>query len=139
MSVEKCYLKWKDVIEEFDKAYSMSITPDIPLYSADHIFDENQSVKWNREKAAEMRGLYYQQKDILSKKRREAENKACDGAIYLIQEETGLLERSARRIWSYAWEKGHANGIRDIISELHEVTSLICDIKDEIVFPTKTK
>ena len=39
----------KQIIENFERAYNLPTTPTEHTYSENHIFDEDKSVKWNRE------------------------------------------------------------------------------------------
>lgn len=47
-------MDWDEIQNEFDRAYGMSCKPSgLQKYKAGHIFDENMSVKWNRDKLEE--------------------------------------------------------------------------------------
>lgn len=47
-------MDWDEIQSEFDRAYGMSCKPSgLQKYKAGHIFDENMSVKWNRNKLEE--------------------------------------------------------------------------------------
>ena len=47
-------MEWDEIQSEFDRAYGMSCKPSgLQKYKAGHIFDENMSVKWNRDKLEE--------------------------------------------------------------------------------------
>lgn len=47
-------MDWDDIQREFDRVNAMSCKPvGMQKYKAGHIFDENMSVKWNRDKLAE--------------------------------------------------------------------------------------
>lgn len=47
-------MDWDEIQNEFDRANAMSCKPvGMQKYKAGHIFDENMSVKWNRDKLAE--------------------------------------------------------------------------------------
>ena len=44
-------MEWDEIQNEFDRAYGMSCKPlGLQKCKAGHIFDENMSVKWNRDK-----------------------------------------------------------------------------------------
>jgi hypothetical protein len=44
-----CYDRYEEVINKYEKATDMPTRPKETTYSPNHIFDEEQSVKWNRE------------------------------------------------------------------------------------------
>ena len=47
-------MEWDEIQNEFDRVYGMSCKPSgLQKYKAGHIFDENMSVKWNRDKLEE--------------------------------------------------------------------------------------
>ena len=47
-------MEWDEIRDEFDRVNGMPCKPaELQKYKAGHIFDENMSVKWNRDKLEE--------------------------------------------------------------------------------------
>ncbi len=120
-------MEWIDIQSEYDAMEKMSCVPiGIKRVNANHVFDENQSVKWNREQA-ETNNLRYHQEvarlNTVKNKRRDAIHEEIYKAI---QDEVGhgLSRKKAMLLWNYAYERGHSYGIREVKSCLDELMEL---------------
>ena len=94
-----------DLVNEYVNALNMPRTPDFMKVRSDHVFDEEQSVKWNREKAKEHNAKY----DEECEKQRLSRNIMIDEATikiydYIRQEIPGLCAEAAVTIFEKAKE-----------------------------------
>ena len=65
-------MEWDEIQSEFDRAYGMSCKPSgLQKYKAGHIFDENMSVKWNRDKLEEENKKFKDEVSRLNTAKRE--------------------------------------------------------------------
>lgn len=118
---------WIDIQSDFESMVAMRCVPStISKVSADHVFDENQSVKWNREQVNINNARYLKEVARLN-----TEKNKCRDAIYediyrAIQSEVGhnLSREKAITIWQYAYEHGHSYGFQEIMAYLREVMEL---------------
>lgn len=120
-------MSWEEIQHEFETMNAMSCRPvGLSKVSANHIFDEDQSVKWNREQV-EVNNKEYQNEVA---RLNTAKNKARDSVVELIldkiQSEVGhkLSRKKAQAIWSMAYEEGHSFGFYGIINHLSELIDL---------------
>ncbi len=128
-------MDWIDIQSEYDAMEKMSCVPaGIKRVNANHVFDENQTVKWNREQA-EANNLRYQQElarlNTMKNKRRDAIHEEIYKAI---QDEVGygLSRKKAMLLWNHAYERGHSYGIREVKNCLDELMELAADLlRDE--------
>lgn len=121
-------MSWEDIQNEFDIMNRMSCRPvGLQKVPGNHIFDEDQSVKWNREQVENNNQRYRDEVARLN----TAKNKARDNVLELIydkiQYEVGyrISRKKAQAIWSFAYERGHSSfGFISIQSELSDLIDL---------------
>lgn len=87
------------IVNEYVNALDMPRTPDFSKVRSDYVFDENETVKWNRERVVEHNSRY----DEECEKMRHSCNIIIDEAIkkiyaYIRQEIPGLCEEAAEAI-----------------------------------------
>lgn len=85
------------------------------LLSEDFIFDENQSVKWNRQKVQEHNELAQQAKKVYRDKMNEIDRWFSKQTQEAIQNEIHVSEKAASIIFNQAWEDGHSNGYHEVV------------------------
>ena len=138
------YGDWKPIIEWFDKIDKMSAFPDhkkFAMYKEGHIFDEEKSVKWNREEVERRNKEYKEEQNRLIKEHKEEFDSAKDTVISLIAEELKSilpgaeaelvhpdnLKKKAARIFAEAWDRGHPYGMHEVLVEVEELVDFIDD------------
>lgn len=85
------------------------------LLPDDFIFDENQSVKWNRQKVQEHNELAQQAKKIYRDKMNEIDRWFSKQTQEAVQNEIHVSEKAASIIFNQAWEDGHSNGYHEVV------------------------
>ena len=118
---------WLEIQSDFECMEAMKcVSIGIGKVSADHVFDENQSVKWNREQVNINNARYLQEVARLNTEKNKARDAIYEDIYRAIQAEVGhnLSKKKAMAIWSYAFGKGHAFGFHDIMANLQEVMEL---------------
>ncbi len=118
---------WHEIQSDFEQMQAMSCVPaGLGKVSADHVFDENQSVKWNREQVNIHNARYLQEVARLNTEKNKARDAIYEDIYRAIQKEVGcnLSRKKAIALWNYAYDKGHAFGIYDIMANLQEIMEL---------------
>jgi len=135
-------MDWDEIQNEFDRVYGMSCKPSgLQKYKAGHIFDENMSVKWNRDKLEEENKKFEDEVSRLN----TAKNKdllAVHELVYQkIQDDVGhnLSRTAAEKIFNYAYDDKHAYGFREVRWELERLVELVSEILAEQKKPQRNK
>ena len=104
---------WQTICTEFEAMERMSCIPaGIRKVRADHIFDEEKSVRWNRKMVEKNNADYQAEVARLSTAKNKRRDAILEDIYRLIQEDVGhdLSRVKAQRLWAYAWEQRHAYG-----------------------------
>ena len=118
---------WQTVQTEFEAMERMSCVPaGIRKVRADHIFDEEKSVRWNREMVEKNNAEYQAEVARLNTAKNKRRDAILEDIYRLIQEDVGhdLPWEKARSLWMYAWGQGHANGFPDVYYYLQDMIEL---------------
>lgn len=123
---------WDELREEVDKWQSMSCRPDFRKVPGNYIFDEDKSVKWNREQVEQNHRAYDEAVKALNRLKNEAGNAFHNHVYDKICDEVGhdLTREKAIKIYDYAYRESHAYGFSEIQSTLQELCELVSDILD---------
>lgn len=123
--------QWIEIQSEYDAMEKMSCVPiGMKRVNANHVFDEDKSVKWNREQA-EANNLRHQQEVARLNREKNKRRDAIHERIYqAIQDEVGhgISRRKAMLLWNYAYEKGHSCGIMEVKDRLDELMELAAEL-----------
>ena len=83
-------MEWDEIQNEFDRAYGMSCKPSgLQKHKAGHIFDENMSVKWNRDKLEEENRKFQDEVSRLNTAKNKALLTVHELAYKKIQDDVG--------------------------------------------------
>lgn len=104
------YDKYSKVIQKYEKASDMPTTPKERTYSANHIFDEDKSVKWNREEVVRRNEQIKNDRESLQNARFKAIREAEDDIIeYLSDSYPSISKEKVRKLF----DKIHSSFYRD--------------------------
>ena len=138
------YGNWKPIIEWFEKIDRMPSIPDkekFAKYKEDYVFDEDKSVKWNREEVERKNKEYKEERKRLIKEHKEEFDLAKDTVISLIADELKTilpgakeelihpdnLKKKADLIFAKAFYKYRSYGIHEVLVEIEELVDFISD------------
>jgi len=120
-------MSWEDIEYKFDIMNRMSCRPvELRKVPNDYIFDEDQSVKWNREQVELNNKKYQSEVARLNTEKNKARDSIRDLIIEKIQHEVGhrLSRKKAEAIWNCAYEYGHSFGFNEIRCRLSDLIDL---------------
>ena len=132
-------MDWDDIQREFDRANAMSCKPaGMQKYKAGHIFDENMSVKWNRDKLEEENKKFQNEVSRLNTAKNKALLAVHELVYQKIQDDVGhnLSRTAAEKIFNYAYDDKHAYGFYEVRWELERLAELFVEILE---MPTSRK
>lgn len=127
-------MEWDEIQNEFDRAYGMSCKPSgLQKHKAGHIFDENMSVKWNRDKLEEENRKFQDEVSRLNTAKNKALLTVHELAYKKIQDDVGhnLSRTAAEKIFNYAYDDKHAYGFHEVRWELERLVELVSEILAE--------
>lgn len=105
-----CYDRYEEVINKYEKATDMPTRPKESTYSANHIFDEEQSVKWNREEVIRRNEQIKNDRDALQRVRYQAIMDAEEDIVnYLDESYPSIGKNKVRKLF----DKIHSKFYRD--------------------------
>ena len=108
--------------DDFLLAMNMPTVPNFCKVKPDHIFDEDRSVRWNREEAIRVNSEYDEKYKILRAKRNEAVSQVIDRIKSHIAKEVCCSINKASLIWNFAYDCYHSNDeLFDKLEELEEL------------------
>lgn len=125
---------WIDIGQKYEAMANMECKPygfkRVPL---NFVFDEDKSVKWNKEQAQKNNDDYDNEVKRLKQEKIKRRDEIYAEIYKTIQEEVGfgISEKKAAKIWEYAYDKGHSAGWCEIIINLEEIKELVKSVLDE--------
>lgn len=97
--------------------------------SANHIIDENQSVKWNREQVEAHNENVTQVQKETRQKRNELHNKMMSEIAEAVANEENMTVNQANVLLNEAWDRGHSSGMQEVFGELEDLIFMINQFK----------
>lgn len=86
------------------------------LFNDNWVFDENKTVKWNREKLETENAKIKAYNENLRNNRTTGVEGFRKDLQEVISNELGFNQEQARVIYRHAWEEGHSSGFSEVIS-----------------------
>ena len=109
--------------EDFLFALSMPSAPDSHKVKLDHVFDEDKSVRWNREEAIRVNNEYDAKCKILREKKTEAMVQVTDCIEHHISIYVGCSLQRASLIWNFVYDQYHSN-VDELFDKLEDFEEL---------------
>lgn len=119
---------WDEIQEDFDRMQRMSCVPvDIKKAPENYVFDENQSVKWNKEQVKINNRKYKEEVARLNTLKNKSRDSVYEDIYRNIQREVGhdLSRDKAKVIFEYAYKQGHDYGITEVKHYLDEIMEVV--------------
>ena len=126
-------INFEDIQKKYEEAQCLPFCSKLPHFKEDGpliVFDENKSVKWNKEELLRKNDLFDKDNKRVKKDRFDAIYEAEKKIWEYISQETGLSEEKARKLWCYVYEKYHAYS-SDLWDVLDDQIDLYNDLKGQ--------
>jgi hypothetical protein len=123
--------KWKNLGNRLSAAWSRPVKPTFKRPKEGDIFNEEKSVRWNREEVVRKQSLYDSECSRLKKAQNEEVAKVVDAIVTQIQADIkeashcSLTRETALLLWESAYNRGHAYGFPDIYAAIEDYEELI--------------
>lgn len=125
MSNNEQYYSYEEVVKKYNEALALPDKRRVIQYSPSHIFDEEQSVRWNREQVQIRNAELMAEADRISEIKRNAIKEATEDVINYLHQETNTTVHILRKVFDYV----RYDLLDDYNIQSHiEVTEEICSI-----------
>lgn len=123
----------KEILNDFTIWDNMPKKPSSQRYANYYVIDENQSVKWNREKVLEHNKKHDEEVERLNYERNKFRDCIHEKIYDYIKSEISLnmSTRQARIIYEKAYEEKHSYGIYSVLDYIDEIIDFINNLFDE--------
>ena len=118
----------EDLHTMYEDARNLPSRSELSIYTESYVFDEDKSVRWNREEVARRNRAYTEDTERLKKAKSDAYELAEEATKHYIMEETGMSRDKANILYSFAWEKYHSY-VYDMLTQLDELIELYNNLK----------
>ena len=129
------YMTWDDIIAEIYDPNFLPKYEHARTLPDDHVFDENQSVRWNKDKVKEYNETVRKAEEDYNYKLRKVNETFQRWVLQAIQKEIHVSEAVALIIFNRAWEDGHADGYHSVLYHAEEycefINKILTTIKKE--------
>lgn len=126
MTIEKSYLTLENVMEKVhEDLYNDVVQRKRKLYKPNHVFDENESVKWNREKLTVENKFIISFNSEIDKHKNDGQNIFYNDLRRAITCETRFNSKQAEAIYAKAWEEGHSEGYYAVVQYVDELVDFL--------------
>lgn len=125
---------WADIWQKYEEMENMGRKPyGFKRIPSNFVFDEDKSVKWNKEQAQKNNDDYDNEVKRLNQEKMKRRDEIYAEIYKAIQEEVGfgISEKKAAKIWEYAYNRGHSAGWYEIIVNLDEIEKLVKFVLDK--------
>ena len=112
--------------EDFLLDLIMSSVLDFCKVKPDHIFDEDKSVRWNREEAVRVNNEYDAKRKILRAERDAAISLVTDRIKKYISINVGCSLQRASLIWNFVYDQYHSN-VDELFDKLEDFEELFAN------------
>ena len=122
-------LSYQDIYDALGEGYynSNAQRPKFERYAENHVFNENKSVKWNREEAARRNQAYKDALNAYYAIQNENDKKFHEDLVLAIMNDTNFPMAKAEMIFSKAYDMGHSEGYYEVISYAMEIADFVYD------------
>lgn len=121
-------MKYEEIIEKIEAHAYDAPLPKADKYSLTYIFDENKSVRWNREEAVRRNKEYTEKMAEYRHSCAEKSKEFSADITAFVAAETGLTKEKAAKVAAKAYADKHSDGYRDVLSEAYELAGLLSEI-----------
>lgn len=125
---------WADIWQKYESMENMGRKPyGFKRVPSNFVFDEDKSVKWNKEQAKKNNDDYDNEVKRLNQEKMKRRDEIYAEIYKAIQEEVGfgISEKKAAKIWECAYDRGHSAGWYEIIVNLEEIEELVKFVLDK--------
>ena len=118
------YITIEELYDMAEKYVNFSCKPKSCKYKIGTVFDEDKSVKWNKEEVERLNKVYEAEVKKLNTQKNELMiNLVHSIKTYIIQE-TNVKKEQADKIYDYLYSEYHSYGLRECISHLDDLLNL---------------
>jgi hypothetical protein len=115
-----------DIYECFEMIYKVFRVPNTTKYRADHVFDEEKSVRWNREEVERQNQAIDDERKAAYAARNAAIKELDEAVVKYITETTHLNKKLAEKVL-YAVQRDHEDNWWNYVDDLADFTEAVIE------------
>lgn len=117
-------IKIDELIYLSNQYTDFSCRPSCKKYKEGTIFDEEKSVRWNREEVDRRNNLHQEEVKRLNREKNQMYEKLVNLIYRYIIQETKVSKEKAIKIYNYLYEEYHSYGLTECINHLDDLLDL---------------
>lgn len=117
MDLDKLY----DMAAEYNK---FSCKPKERKYKIGEVFDDDKSVRWNREEVERRNKLHEEEAKRLNTEKNRLLIEWIDAVYIYIMQETKVKKEKAKDIYNYLYTEYHSYGLTEVLNHLDDLLYL---------------
>lgn len=117
-------IKIDELIYLSNQYTDFSCKPFCKKYKEGTIFDEEKSVRWNREEVDRRNNLHQEEVKKLNREKNQMYEKLINLIYQYIIQETKVSKERATKIYNYLYEEYHSYGLTECINHLDDLLDL---------------
>ena len=110
------------------RAYEPKMAFPKPQYARNHIFDEEKSVRWNREQEELHAEEYKKQLDAYRESANAGSRQFKEDVLLMLEENYGLNKKQLDIVYAAAYDDGHSAGFREVLYYANQYADCARDI-----------
>lgn len=117
-------IKIDELIYLSNQYTDFSCKPSYKKYKEGTIFDEEKSVRWNKEEVEKRNNLYQEEVKKLNRKKNQMYEELVNLIKQYIIQEANVSDERAAKIYNYLYEEYHSYGLTECINHLDDLLDL---------------
>lgn len=124
------HMTWEEVWDKYrvyKNIYDTSFVSSVKPVAFDHVFDENQSVRWNREEAQRINKIYQLELEEYKRNKYDAQCAFVQSIVDYIRQELSTTGERAWRIYTFCHNEKHSESWEAVLEFVEELLIVLAE------------
>ena len=119
------WLEVRECMRDYIDVANAKMPSELRRYDYTCVFDENKSVKWNREEVERHNTIYEESRKSIEDNKRNARYQFECAIVEYISEVLGIDEDHAQKIYDHCYAEKHAFGIKEVADYVDDLIEVL--------------